>query len=83
VVARRTVEARMSISNMQLASPEGCPKLFVHGGLGGYRSECRLMVFRASMRSIERWTGARHEMAVSFHSNFLASGLAAPSVAAQ
>src|SRR4051794_26628556 len=34
VAARRTVEARMGVSNMQLASPEGCPKLFVHRDLG-------------------------------------------------
>src|SRR5262249_48017759 len=83
VVTRRTVEARMSVSNMQLALPKGSPKLFVHGGLGRYRGECRLMVLRASMRSIERWTGALHQMAVGFHFSSLASGLGAPSLAAQ
>jgi hypothetical protein len=83
LIARGNVEAGMGTSNKQFALPESCPKLFVHGGLGRYRGEIRLMISHICVRSIERWSGAPHQIAVSFHFNFLASRLGAPSVAAQ
>ena len=83
LIARGNVEPGMGTSNEQFVSPEGCPKLFVHRGRGGYRGEFRLMISHVCVRSIERRSGALHQIAVSFHFNFLASGLGAPSVAAQ
>ena len=71
----------MGLSNKQFASQESGPKLFVHGSPGGYRGESRLMILRACVRSIQRRGGALHQIAVSYHVNFLAPGLRAPSVA--
>ena len=74
LVTRRNVETGMGMSNHQLISEEGCPKRLVHWSLGGYRGECRLMILRVLVRTILRWRGAAHRIALGSHFKLLHLG---------